>query len=115
MPALFTSTSRPSELLDRGADQSLGAFLRGDVVTVHDRPPAERSDLLGDLLGGADGRPGSVHLGTEVVHDHVGALAGELERVLASDPPSRARDHHDAALAQTAHVSAPSLTDRRDR
>jgi hypothetical protein len=94
----------PAELLDRRGDQSLGPRLVGDVVAVHHGLPAERPDVVDDLLRGPDRGPGAVNFGAEVVDDHIGPLAGELERMLTPDAPAGAGDHDDTTLAKSRHA-----------
>ena len=74
-----------------------------DVVTVGHRLAAHGPDLVDHLAGRAVGAAGAVHLGAEVVDDHLGALAGELEGVLPPDAPARAGDDDDPSVTDT-HV-----------
>ena len=63
-----------------------GALPVGDVVGVRDRLAAERLDLLDDGVGDLAGAlAAAVQRDAEVVDHDLGALARELERVLAAD------------------------------
>ena len=80
MPALLTTTSRPAERVDRELHHLARGVPVGDVVRRGDGLAAEGGDLVDHLLRRGVGRIGSVLRDTEVVHDDLGALAGELER-----------------------------------
>ena len=79
MPALLTSTSSRPERLDRGVDDVLGAVEVGDVVVVGDGLAAAALDDLDDLVGGLLVGALARDRATEVVHDDLGALVGELD------------------------------------
>ena len=85
---MLTSTSSRPKALDGGLDQVAAAVPVGDVVVASDGLAAGGADLGGDLLG---------HL-AEVVHDDLGALGGEQQRVLAAEPAPGSGDDGDPTL-----------------
>ena len=89
-----------AEQVDRLLHQRLGAVERRHVGVVGDRHAAGRGDLVDHRLGRPGVAAGAVARAAEVVHQHVGAVRGEQQRVLAADAPAGAGDD--------AH---PSLTD----
>jgi hypothetical protein len=82
-----------TEGVDCGLDESLGACPGGDVVAVGDRLATHRFDLVHDLLGWREVATRAIDARTEVVDDHVRAVAGEAEGVFATDPATRTRDN----------------------
>src|SRR5690606_32209961 len=78
---------------------------------------ARARDVVDHLPGGRRGPARAVELGSAVVDDDLGALAGELERVGAADGASRAGDDGDAPLADAGHggMMAHDLTPRQKR
>ena len=104
-----------AERLDRGVDQPLGALPRRDVVAVGDRLAAHPLDLLDHVLRRAEVAAGAVDVATEVVHDHLGALASQRQRVLAPDAAAGSRHDGDASLTDPGHgrASCPRHRARR--
>ena len=90
-------------LVDGRIDDPLGAVEVGDVVAVGDGLATRGADLVDDLAGRAARRAGAVELGADVVDDHVCALAGERQRVLAAEPASRARHDGHATFTDSCH------------
>ena len=81
--------------------------------------PPEALDLVDHLLGRRAVVARAVDGPAEVVHDHLGALLGEQQRVLAADAAARPGDDGDAPvershglplLTTTAEASAPART-----
>ena len=70
----------------------------GDVGAVRDSLAAERLDYVDDLLGRAESTHPRPHRRAEVVDDDLGALAGELERVLAAEAAAGSGDDGDASF-----------------
>ena len=103
MPALFTRTSSLPERVDGGVDDALGAVEVGDVVVVGDRLAAAALDDVDDLVGGALVGALAGHRAAEVVHDDLGALVGELDRLAAADAVAGAGDDGDLAV-EHAHL-----------
>ena len=97
-----------AELVDGLLHHALGAVPVGDVVAVHDRFATHRLDVGNGLHRGARVTALAVHVTTEVVHDDLGALTREQQRVLASQPAPGARDDRNASLECT-HDDLPSL------
>ena len=100
----------PLELLQGHLDDPAGTLELGDIVMVGDGAPAGRSDLGDDFFGRrvprrlVAGRAVECH--AEIVHDHEGALATELEGVGAPEPSARSR-HDDGAAVEQADGSCP--------
>ncbi len=70
----------------------------GDVVAVRGGFAAGGADLLDDRVRGRVVSSAAVELDAEVVDDDLRALAGQLERVGATQPAARAGDDGDATL-----------------
>ena len=116
MPALLTSTSRPPKVSIALLDQPLGAVEVGDVVAVGDGLAAHGLDLVDDLLGRARRRrPSPSIVAAEVVDHDLGALGGELERVLAADAAARAGDDGHPAVADPHQCSPDRFAGLRRR
>src|ERR1017187_7966656 len=96
------------EVVDRRLDQATGAVVVRDVVTVGHGFPTHPADLLDDFAGWAGGASASVDLGPQVVDDHFGPLAGELEGMLTPDAPAPSGDGDDAPVTN-AHGCSLSL------
>ena len=103
-PALLTSTSRPPKVSIAWLHHRRGLLEVGDVGAVGDRLAAHRLDLGHDLARpGPSQAPSPAPRRAEVVDDDLGALAGELERVLAAQAAAGAGDDRDAALTDAGH------------
>jgi hypothetical protein len=91
-----------------GVDRLLDHLLRrvpvAHVGAVHDRLAARCLDLVDDLLRRGRVGAGAVAVATEVVHDDLGALLGEHERVLAPDATPGAGDDGHSAFTHACHV-----------
>jgi len=66
---------------------------------------AQRANGLDDLAGRPRGAPPPVELRAEIVHDDLGPLPGELQRVGAADAAAGAGDDHDTSLADRTHAA----------
>ena len=90
-PALFTSTSsRPNASTAVAIRPSAWPQSATSAPLATASPPMAR--MVVDHLAGRAGRAAlAVALGAEVVDHDLGSLAGELERVLAPDAPTRHR------------------------
>ena len=87
-----------AELGDRRVDEALGTLPARHVVGVGDRMASQRTDLGSDLLGGSLIAALAVVRPAEVVDDHLGALLGEQQRVLPTDPASGTGDDRDSSV-----------------
>ena len=72
-----------------------------DVVVVGDGLAAHRLDLGDDLFGRRRGVTRTVQRAAEVVHDDLGALVGEEQRVLAPDAATGSGDDCYATVQRT--------------
>ena len=89
--------------VDGGVD-AFGAVPVGHVVRIGDRLGAHGFDLGHDLQGRtAGGARAAIAATAEVVDHHLGALAGELQGVLASQASACTGDHDHAVLAKLIH------------
>ncbi len=61
-----------------------------------------------DVIGGSGVLPLSVAGTTQIVHDDLGAVLGEHQRVLPANSSSGSRHDDDAILTKTTHVFPPS-------
>ena len=95
-----------AERLDRLVDEPLRTVPVRDAVDVGDGLAAHRDDLVGHLLGGRAVGALAVGVPAEVVDDHLGALGGEEQRVLAAEPASGPGDDRHATV-QRAHAPSP--------
>src|SRR5690606_38207777 len=68
-----------------------------------------RADLVHHLLGGTLVGPLARHRSAEIVDDDLGAVAGEQQRVLATDAPAGPRDDRDAPLAELGPQHTPPV------
>ena len=97
-----------AERVDRLLDELGGLLVVGDVTEVGDGGAA----LLLDQRDGLVSRPAcslSADRTAEVVDDHLGALAGQLQRVPAANPVSCTSNDGDLAVEQT-HPFQPTFT-----
>ena len=86
------------EAVEGRGDERRGAGPVGDVVAVGDRGAAAGDDLVDDRLRRGEVAAAAVELDAEVVHDHRGALPGQLERVRAGQTPAGAGHDGDAPV-----------------
>src|SRR5439155_23599458 len=82
-------------------DQALGTLPVGHVVAVGDSLAARGADLFDHLAGGTGRRTAAVDLGSQVVDDDLGALAGILQGVAPADAATGAGDDDDAAVTDS--------------
>jgi len=92
-----------TEGLDGGVDEPLRALPRRDVVAVGGGLAAGALDLGHDLLGRTQVATCAVDVAAEVVHDDLGAVAGERQGVLATDATPGAGHDGDASVQESAH------------
>src|SRR5262249_57968909 len=89
-----------------------------DVVVAGDRLAAVLDDLVGDLLRGRLVGALALARTTQVVHDDVGALARQQQRLAPADPSTGARHDRDLPVQRT-HLFPPrsgeDLTDSHVR
>ena len=88
IPALFTTMSSPPSFSVAACSIAVGGVALTHVARDDERLDADRTDLLGSLLGGAG----------EVVEHHVGTRAGEGQGFGAAEPGAGAGDDGDASL-----------------
>ena len=88
-----------AEEMHGGLDDFLAPVRCGDIVVIGDRLPARGADLRHDPVGRAAGTdPRPVARAPEVVHDHLRASFGELERVSPPQAGAGAGDDRDASV-----------------
>src|SRR5262249_17189858 len=95
--------------LDGLVDHVLGAVPARDVVAVGHRFAASLLDGLDHFVGRTGVRAAAVDLGAEVVDDHLRAVRGQHDRVLAADAAACAGHDCNSSLTQTGHSSLPLL------
>ena len=101
--------------VERGVDDRLPTFRRGDTVGVGDGFAAVVLDLLRGVVGGIAARSVAGDRAAEVVHDDARAALGEQERVLPAQPPACAGDDGDLTVEpQLAHHIGQSVQARAD-
>ena len=105
MPALLTTTSRPPNVSMAWSIISLAAAksLTSEPFTAASPPIAMISSTTS--WAGPASAPVPSRVGAEVVHDHLGALLGQHQRVLAPDPPAGPGDDGHAPFAHSCHDS----------
>ena len=86
-----------AEALDRGVHDALAEVRRGDIAVAGHRPAAELLDERDGLLRG---------LVVEVIDHDARAVAGEAQRHLAPDAPTRSGDDGDLAV-ELPHAEPP--------
>ena len=69
-----------------------------DAVAVGHGLAAHPLDLLYDLLGWGEVATRTVDVAAQVVHDHLGAVRGKAQSVLAPDPPAGTRHDGDSTF-----------------
>ncbi len=89
--------------LDRRLDESSSTLPIGHVVAVGHGLATSGADQVDHLARWAARTAGAVDLRPEIVDDHHRPLASELEGVTSTDPPTRSRDHDDAAFTDSRH------------
>ena len=89
--------------VDGRLDQAARALVVRDVVAVGHGLAAHAADLVDHLAGRTVRGAGPVHLRAQVVDDELGALVGELERVLPPDASACPGDDDDPSVTDT-HV-----------
>ena len=95
-----------TEGLDRLRYQRLGHAI-GNVGAVDGGLAAAGPDLLGDALSRRQIRSLSSTIASEVIDHDCGALSGQQQRMLPTDPPAGSGDDGDLAFQQP-HVTTPS-------
>ena len=88
-----------AEGLEGLVHQAFGTVPRADVVGVGHRLAALGLDLGHHLVGRSGIRAGAVTVAAQVVHDDLGAVAGQRQCVLAAQSPPTARHDADSSLA----------------
>ena len=97
-PGVVHEDVDPAEVVERGLDDRLAAFGRGDRVVVGCGLAAGLDDLLHGRVGHAAAAAAAVGRAAEVVHDDGRAAARELEGVGLAEAAARAGDHGHAAV-----------------
>ncbi len=86
-----------AEVVDRAIDDSFGSLEVGDALEVGDRLAAGGSDFLDHVLRRGARLPGAVEVTAEVIHDHLGAVLGQQQRLFAPDAAAGAGDYRNFA------------------
>ena len=103
-PGVADHDVEPAEGVDGLLHEGTGGSEVADVGGVGDRLAAGSGDLVDDVVGRPGVAAGAVALAAEVVDDDLGAVLGEHQRVLATDPPPPAGDDADPTFTQCSHV-----------
>ena len=98
-----------AERLDRGVDQPLRTFPRGDTVSVGNGIATHRLDLLNDLFGRAEIAASAIDVAAKVVDHDLRAVGSQTEGMFAPDPSTGSGHDCNSALTQLAH-EFPSAT-----
>jgi hypothetical protein len=96
-----------TEPLYRLLDERSGAVEVGDRRGVGERCTAPGDDLLDHHVGGRGGLLLAMEAGADVIHDHRGAMARQLEAVRPAEAPAAARHDHDPPIEE-AHRHPPN-------
>ena len=94
-----------AEGIDGGLHDVGGRRGLGDGIVVGDGDAAGRLDLVDHLVGRGMTAPFAVDRATRIVHDHLGAAAGQQQRMRAAEPVARAGDDGDAIVEADCHFS----------
>ena len=86
-----------AEVIDCAIDDPLGRLEVGDALEVGDCLAARRADFLDHVLGRRARLPGAVEVSAEVVHDHLGAVLRQQQRLFAPDAAAGAGDYRNFA------------------
>ncbi|CAB4985417.1 unannotated protein [freshwater metagenome] len=92
-----------AERLDRAVDEALRTFPVADALAVGDGLATERADLVHHIVRRMIVAAGAIDTGSEVVHDHLGAVIREAEGVFAANTPACTRDDCYTTFTESAH------------
>jgi hypothetical protein len=108
-PGVVDEDVEVTEGLDGGVDEPLCALPGRHAVAVGERLASHAVDLVDHLLCRRDVAAGAVGRAAEVVDDHLGALGGEEDGVLAPDPPPGPGDDRHPSVKSTHALRHPFL------
>ena len=96
-----------AEGIDSGLDDVGRTLGIGHRIEVGHRDAARRLDLGHHLVGGGMIAAFAVDRAARIVHHHLGAAAGQQQRMRATEPVARARDEGYAIVETNAHILRP--------